>query len=96
MLQRKISEKEVELALHQCCSDKAPGPGGLNAGTLKFLWPSIKDCLIKSFHNFFESGQLPKGMNSSFITLIPKIPKPLSVKDFRLISLINCSLENPF
>ncbi|GJW00334.1 RNA-directed DNA polymerase, eukaryota, reverse transcriptase zinc-binding domain protein [Tanacetum coccineum] len=31
---------------------------------------------------------MPKGTNSSFITLIPKIPNPLPIKDYRLISLI--------
>ena len=37
---------------------------------------------------FFQHGSIPKGGNSSFITLIPKIPNANMVKDFRPISLI--------
>nr|GFC20548.1 RNA-directed DNA polymerase, eukaryota, reverse transcriptase zinc-binding domain protein [Tanacetum cinerariifolium] len=32
-------------------------------------------------------GEIPKGGNSSFITLIPKVPNANMVKDFRPISL---------
>nr|GFA63233.1 RNA-directed DNA polymerase, eukaryota [Tanacetum cinerariifolium] len=37
---------------------------------------------------FFHYGSIPKGCNSSFIALIPKIPDAKMVKDFRPISLI--------
>nr|GEV77473.1 RNA-directed DNA polymerase, eukaryota, reverse transcriptase zinc-binding domain protein [Tanacetum cinerariifolium] len=37
---------------------------------------------------FFHYGSIPKGCNSSFIALIPKIPDVKMVKDFRPISLI--------
>nr|GEY38630.1 RNA-directed DNA polymerase, eukaryota, reverse transcriptase zinc-binding domain protein [Tanacetum cinerariifolium] len=36
----------------------------------------------------FLHGEIPKGGNSSFITLIPKVPNANMVKDFRHISLI--------
>lgn len=71
-LQRNISEDELDFPLNQCCSDKALGPDGINAGVLKVLWPSIKGCVLNTFQIFLNSGHLPKGMNSSFITLIPK------------------------
>lgn len=38
-----------------------------------------------------DSGHLPRGMNSSFITLISKVANPS--KDFRPISLIKLLLE---
>lgn len=37
---------------------------------------------------FFTYGEIPKGCNSSFTALIPKIPDANLVKDFRPISLI--------
>ncbi|GJU73407.1 putative RNA-directed DNA polymerase, eukaryota, reverse transcriptase zinc-binding domain protein [Tanacetum coccineum] len=35
------------------------------------------------------SGVMPRGSNSAFITLIPKVPNPLLIKDYRSISLIS-------
>ena len=34
-----------------------------------------------------------ESINSSFITLVPKISSPESISDFRPISLLNCSLK---
>lgn len=48
---------------------------------------------MNTFQEFLNSGILPRGMNFSFITLIPKVPSPSLVKDFRPISLINCFLK---
>lgn len=42
---------------------------------------------------FMKEGVLPAGMNSSFITLVPKVRNPTIFADFRPISLINCSLK---
>lgn len=42
---------------------------------------------------FYESRELPQGINASFITLIPKTHPPLRIQDYRPISLINCSLK---
>lgn len=50
--------------------------------------------MLKSTHHFMDSGrQLPKGMNSSFITLIPEVEHPTYIRDFRPISLINYFLK---
>nr|GEY84655.1 RNA-directed DNA polymerase, eukaryota [Tanacetum cinerariifolium] len=39
---------------------------------------------------FFENGSFPKGCNSSFIALTPKVTDAKFVTDFRPISLIGC------
>ncbi|GMP67170.1 hypothetical protein CsSME_00027250 [Camellia sinensis var. sinensis] len=41
---------------------------------------------IKQFH---DNGVLGNGINCSFVTLVPKVDSPESVKDFRPISLIS-------
>lgn len=38
--------------------------------------------------DFHSHGKLVRGLNSSFITLIPKIPSPQKIDDYRPISLI--------
>lgn len=37
---------------------------------------------------FFTNGFIPTGCNSAFISHIPKVDNPLTVKDYRPISLI--------
>jgi len=37
---------------------------------------------------FHRNGKLTKGINNTFIALIPKVDSPLKLNDFRLISLV--------
>ncbi|KHN05264.1 hypothetical protein glysoja_049705, partial [Glycine soja] len=39
---------------------------------------------------FYVNASFPRGSNSSFIALIPKIKDPQVISDFRPISLIGC------
>ncbi|GJX11920.1 RNA-directed DNA polymerase, eukaryota, reverse transcriptase zinc-binding domain protein [Tanacetum coccineum] len=54
----------------------------------KAVWDCGCDNIVNFVNEFMESGTMPKGTNSAFITLIPKIPNPLLIKDYRPISLI--------
>ncbi|GKC07019.1 RNA-directed DNA polymerase, eukaryota, reverse transcriptase zinc-binding domain protein [Tanacetum coccineum] len=53
-----------------------------------FTVEEIKDEVVEAVNYFFHNGFVPKGGNSSFIALIPKIPGAKMVKDFRPISII--------
>lgn len=44
-------------------------------------------------NDFHENAVVPSGVNSSFVTIIPKSLQPTSVKDFRPISLINSTVK---
>jgi len=39
---------------------------------------------------FHHDGRLPKGINATFIVLIPKVVSPQRLNDFRPISLVGC------
>ena len=39
---------------------------------------------------FHRNGKLTKGVNSTFIALIPKVVSPQRLVDFRPISLVGC------
>ena len=41
-------------------------------------------------HEFHATGNINKGCNSSFITLVPKTGDPLTLHDYRPINLIGC------
>nr|GFA33898.1 RNA-directed DNA polymerase, eukaryota, reverse transcriptase zinc-binding domain protein [Tanacetum cinerariifolium] len=83
-LEREVSNEEIKKAVWDCAIDKAPGPDGFTFGFYRRYW----DIVVDAVKWFFLHGEIPKGGNSSFNTLIPKVPNANMVKDFRPISLI--------
>jgi hypothetical protein len=55
----------------------------------------IKHGIYDLCMDFFEGKVNLQAINSSFITLIPKVNTPTNLNDFRPISLINCG-ENHY
>lgn len=90
---QNISQIEAVAALNSLAECKAPGLDGMNIKCLKFLWPFVGSKVMSFIAEVCDSGFIPKGLNSSFITLIPKIQCPTQVRDFRPISLINSSIK---
>ncbi|GKD83864.1 hypothetical protein Tco_1350703 [Tanacetum coccineum] len=88
-LECEVSKEEIKRAVWDCGTDKAPGPDGFSFGFYRKFWHLIEHDVYKAVMYFFTHGDIPKGCNSSFIALIPKIPGANMVKDFRPISLID-------
>ncbi|GJV49904.1 RNA-directed DNA polymerase, eukaryota [Tanacetum coccineum] len=87
-LELEVSKDEVKRAVWDCGTDKAPDPDGFTFGFYRRFWKVIENDVFDAVNHFFTYGDIPKGCNSSFIALIPKIPDANVVKDFRPISLI--------
>nr|GEW27810.1 RNA-directed DNA polymerase, eukaryota, reverse transcriptase zinc-binding domain protein [Tanacetum cinerariifolium] len=87
-LEREVSNEEIKMAVWDCGIDKAPGSDGLTFGFYRRYWDIIGNDVVHAVKCFFLHGEIPKRGNSSFITLIPKVPNANMVKDFRPISLI--------
>ena len=68
-------------------NDKSPGPDGFNNEFMKKCWPIIKHDFYKLCNDFFEESVCLRSINSSYITLIPKVDNACLVTDFRPISL---------
>lgn len=90
ILERDVTNIEIKKAVWECGIDKAPGPDGFTFGFFRHFWYLVDIDVYAAVRYFFTYSDLPKGCNSSFITLIPKIPDANLVKDFRPISLIGC------
>ncbi|GJW34624.1 putative RNA-directed DNA polymerase, eukaryota, reverse transcriptase zinc-binding domain protein [Tanacetum coccineum] len=93
LLERKITRDEIKRAVWDCGGDRASGP---NKFTFKFFttfWDLLEEDVNRFVQDFFVSGSFPKGCNSSFIALIPKVSNATLVTDFRPISLTGCQYK---
>jgi hypothetical protein len=87
---RPFTLEEVKQAIWDCDSYKSPGPDGVSFGFLKQFWSVVKDDFMRFVMEFHRNGRLPKGINATFIALIPKVDSPQRLHDFRPISLVGC------
>ena len=71
-LTRPFSVDEVRIAVWDCENYKSPGPDGINFGFIKEFWDTMKEDVMRFLVEFHRNGRLAQGINSTFITLIPK------------------------
>ncbi|XP_026396278.1 uncharacterized protein LOC113290908 [Papaver somniferum] len=83
-------EGEIKSTLFAMEGNKTPGPNGFPPNFFQDSWETIGKDLIGLVQNFFKFGYMLKEMNSTFISLIPKLQFPSSPGDFRPISLYDC------
>jgi len=79
---------EVKAAVWDCDSYKSPGPDGVNFGFLKEFWEDVKGDVMHFISDFHRNERLTRGINNTFIVLIPKVTSPQRLNDFRPISLV--------
>ncbi|GAU34020.1 hypothetical protein TSUD_393660 [Trifolium subterraneum] len=63
-------------------------PGPTTFG-LKDFWVELRGDVMRFISEFHRNGKLTKGLNSTFIALIPKTYCPKRLNDFRPISLVS-------
>ena len=68
---------------------KTPGPNGMPLLFFQNFWELVKGGVVHDILCFLNSSSLPKSLNHTFITLIPKTKNPENVTEFRPISLYN-------
>nr|GEV53424.1 cysteine-rich receptor-like protein kinase [Tanacetum cinerariifolium] len=88
-----VSNEEIKRAVWDCGSDKSPGPDGFTFEFFKKFWTIVGGDVTNAIKEFFISSSFPKGCNSSFIALIPKVMDVKHLKDFMPISLIGCQYK---
>lgn len=88
-LSAPFTKNEIWDGLTSCDIFKALGLNGFNFFFYKKAWKIIRTDILKVFSNFYPSGRLPKGLNSFFLMLIPKVVGTSSPSEFWPTSLIN-------
>ena len=88
-LMEEIREEEIEKAIFQLGTYKAPGPDGFNGFFYQKYWEIVRKDVIEAVKGFFRSGRMLRELNAIEIVLIPKVKGPKVVGQFRPISLCN-------
>nr|GEW33956.1 RNA-directed DNA polymerase, eukaryota [Tanacetum cinerariifolium] len=92
-MDRSVSRDEIHVAVWNCGENKSPSPDGYTFEFFRRYWRFIGSDFCLAVECFFESGSFPKGSNSLFIALIPKVTDAKFVTNFRPISLIGCAYK---
>lgn len=83
-----FTEDKVRDELWSCESFKNPGLDGLSFSFWKEFWDLLKTDLMRLIFEFHQYGKIVKGLNPSFIVLIPKKEEARDMSDYRPIPLI--------
>ncbi|XP_056688217.1 uncharacterized protein [Spinacia oleracea] len=90
---RQVTNDEIDQALKSIGDDKAPGLDGLNAIFFKKSWHTIKEDVYKAVKELFLTNKMLPQFNTTSITLVPKVPNPTLVKDFKPIIVLMWSIN---
>jgi hypothetical protein len=88
-----FTNDEIDQAIKEMPSERAPGPDGFNMQFIMKCWHIIKSDFYQLRHDFFNEAVSLQAINSPFITLIPKINNPVSKNDYKPNSLLDSILK---
>ncbi|XP_023641338.1 uncharacterized protein LOC111831447 [Capsella rubella] len=83
------SNEEIRSIVFSLPKNKAPGPDGFTTKFFTSSWDLVKEDFLKAIKDFFINFSLPRQVNATAISLIPKVVGAASLSDFRPISLCN-------
>jgi hypothetical protein len=92
-LEIPFSSTKIDDVIKGLPNENFPGPDGFNNEFIKNCWNIIDAYIKKEMKDFYDGNIWLESINSSYITLIPKIDTPLLLGDFRPISLLNSVLK---
>ncbi|KAL2943863.1 hypothetical protein RDABS01_032210, partial [Bienertia sinuspersici] len=86
LLNCSFTDKEIKQAMFSIPSNKAPGLDGYNNHFFKSAWHIVGGDVIKAIRDFFSTGKLLKEVSVTTLTMVPKVPTPSTVVEFRPIA----------
>jgi hypothetical protein len=92
-LLKPFTESEIREAIFSCYAEGAPGPNGFPFLFYQKFWELIKNDLVNLFEDFHRGVLDLHRLNCALITLVPKVGEATNMKQFRPISLLNCSFK---
>ncbi|KAL0292613.1 UNVERIFIED_CONTAM: hypothetical protein Scaly_2582000 [Sesamum calycinum] len=89
LLVTPVTLSEVKEAFFAIDVESAPGPDGYTSAFFRNAWPVIGHAMFQAVGEFFRTGKMLKQINTTLISLIPKVSLPRYVSDFRPIACCN-------
>lgn len=89
-LEDRITNETIYATLKSMKRNKSPGPDGFTVEFFLSSWDVVGKEFCEAVAHFFTSSNMHQGINSTGITLVPKVTNPTSMREFRPISL--CSV----
>lgn len=88
-LLRPFTEAEVSFSLSQMHPLKSHGPDGFAACFYQKSWATVGKVVSRAVLQYLNGGAFDSDINATNIVLIPKVPYPSRLTEYRLISLYN-------
>ena len=89
ILNSSVTHEEIKNALFSIDDSKAPGPDGFSSLFFKRAWSIVGNEVSHAVADFFRNGCMLREINCTIIALVPKVPNPSSMHDYRPISCCN-------
>ncbi|XP_026459855.1 uncharacterized protein LOC113360571 [Papaver somniferum] len=83
------STEEIKAIVFDMDPESTPGPDGFSGIFYRSCWEIIQDDLVAAIQFCWRRRFIPKGMNSSFLVLLPETQGARTAKQFRPIGLSN-------
>ena len=93
LLENPITVAELDIAIEKCKSKTACGPDGIGNFFLKKYWKYLRIPVLNYANYCFTTGSLTPSFKTASIKLIPKKGDTTKLKNWRPISLLNCTYK---
>jgi hypothetical protein len=95
-LYKPVEKDEMKKVLSNFKEDKSSGSDGWTVDFFSHLFDLVGEDLLEMVEESRLNGFIPRAVNSTFITLIPKVNKPQNFREYRPIvrSLLKHTLRD--
>ncbi|GKC60581.1 protein LAZ1 [Tanacetum coccineum] len=89
LMTREFTDEEVRKSIFSIGDSKSPGPNGFTSTFFKHSWDTVGIDVCKAVRDFFANGRILQEINHAILALLPKVPTPTRINDYRPISCCN-------